>query len=178
VENLKESSPDDEYGYEVGLPSKVVDNADIFDDWKKKIFDFENNRISIPYMSAWSLDHMNVVNSLGTCIRPPILWSLGPTIYAKLLTTLTGIPFSPGDVMKAGERITNLGRLFNVKAGEKRSNLKFGSKLYHVSLKGRVLDKEKIDNVLDKYFEVRGWDPETAIPSKQKLKELGLEKYA
>lgn len=178
VENLKESAPDTEYGYEIGLPKKVVDNADIFEDWKNKIFDYENNRISIPHMAAWSLDHINVVNSLGTCIRPPVLWSLGPTIYSKLLKTLTGLPFTPEIVMRAGERVTNLGRLFNARAGEKRTDMKFGSKFYRVPIKGRVLDKEKIDKVVDKFSEVRGWDPETAIPAPEKLRELGLEKYA
>jgi aldehyde:ferredoxin oxidoreductase len=178
VENLKDSAPDGEYFHETGLPSKVVDKADIFEDWKKKIFDFENNKISIPHMAAWSLDHMNVVNSLGTCIRPPVLWSLGPTIYARLLTTLTGIPFSPEGVRQAGERITNLCRLFNAKAGEKRADMKFGSKFYHVPLKGRMLDKDKIDKVLDQYCEVRRWNPETAMPTGEKVRELGLEKYA
>lgn len=177
VENLKETAPLGDYRYEVGMPAKVVDRADIFDDWKEKIFDFENNRISIPYMAAWSLDHMNVVNSLGTCIRPPVLWSLGPTIYAKLLTTLTGIPFSPEEVRKAGERITNVCRILNDKTGERREDMKFGSRYYRVPIKGRKLDKEEIDKVLDVYFEFRGWDPKTAVPSKEKMEELGLEKY-
>jgi aldehyde:ferredoxin oxidoreductase len=178
VENLKESAPEGQYLHEIGLPPKVVDKADIFDDWKKEIFDFQNNTISIPHMAAWALDHMNVVNSLGTCIRPPVLWSLGPTMYAKLLTTLTGISFSPEGIMKAGERITNMCRLFNSKAGERREDIKFGPKFYHVPIKGRMLDKDKIDKVVDTYCEVRNWYPETAVPTGEKVRELGLEKYA
>jgi aldehyde:ferredoxin oxidoreductase len=37
-----------------------------------------------------------------------------------------------------------------------------------------VLSKEEIDKLLDEYYELRGWDKETSIPSKKKLAELGL----
>jgi aldehyde:ferredoxin oxidoreductase len=40
--------------------------------------------------------------------------------------------------------------------------------------KGAVLSKEEIDKLLDEYYELRGWDKETSIPSKKKLAELGL----
>ena len=178
AENLRESAPEGEYFYELSPPEKVVAKMDIFDAWKQKIFDFKKNTVNIPYMAAWSQDMMNIVNSVGTCIRPPILWSLGPTIYSKLLTTLTGIEFSPGDVRKAGERITNIQRIFNFKAGEKREDIKYGPKFYNMPIKGRRLDKGKIDKVLDKYFEVRSWDTKTALPREEKLKELNLDKPA
>jgi aldehyde:ferredoxin oxidoreductase len=177
VENLRESAPEGEYLYELGVPPKVAEQADIFPDWKKKIFDFDRNRISIPHMAAWGQDLINVVNSIGICIRPPVLWSLGPTIYAGLLTTLTGLSFTPEELMKAGERVTAISRLFNVKAGEKREDMKFGARYYNVPLGGRKLDKAKVDEALDKYFELRGWDPKTAVPSAEKLSELGLEKH-
>ncbi len=118
AENFKDSAPEGEYFYEQGIPKKAVDPVDILPAWKEKIFDFEKNTISIPHMAAYAQDHMNVVNSIGICIRPPILWSLGPTIYSRLLQTLTGLQFTPEDVMKAGERISTLGRLFNARAGK------------------------------------------------------------
>ena len=162
AENLRESAPAEEYFYEISPPEKVVTKMDIFDDWKQKIFDFEKN----------------TVNSVGTCIRPPVLYSLGPTIYSKLLTALTGIEFSPEDVRKAGERITNIQRIFNFKAGEKREGIKYGPKFYNMPIKGRELDKAKVDKVLDEYFEVRNWDTKTALPREEKLKELNLDKLA
>jgi aldehyde:ferredoxin oxidoreductase len=176
AENFKDSAPAGEYFYEQGIPKKAVDAVDILPAWKEKIFDFEKNRISIPHMAAYAQDHMNVVNSIGICIRPPVLWSLGPTIYSRLLQTLTGLQFTPEEVMKAGERISTLGRLFNARAGEKREDIHFGPRYYSVPFKGRKLDREKIDQVLDRYFELRGWDPKTALPLPEKLRELGLEK--
>jgi len=176
AENLRESAPEGEYFYELSPPEKVVARIDIFDDWKQKIFDFERNTVSIPHMAAWCQDLMNIVNSLAICMRPPVLHSLGPTIYSRLLTTLTGIEFSPEDVRKAGERITNIQRIFNFKAGEKREDMKYGPKFYNMPIKGRRLDKDKVDEVLDEYFRVRNWDPKTALPTAEKLRELNLGK--
>lgn len=176
AENFKDSSPEGEYMYEQGIPKKAVDPVDMLPAWKDKVFDFEKNTISIPHMAAWAQDHMNVVNSIGICIRPPILWSLGPTIYARLLETLTGMPFTPEGVMKSGERISALGRMFNAAAGERREDIHFTERYYKVPFKGRKLDREKIDQVLDRYYEVRNWDPKTALPTPEKLKELELEK--
>lgn len=176
AENLRESAPEGEYFYELSPPEKVVARIDIFPDWKQEIFDFERNTVSIPHMAAWCQDLMNIVNSLGICIRPPVLHSLGPTIYSRLLTTLTGIEFSPEDVRKAGERITNIQRIFNFKAGEKREDMKYGPKFYNMPIKGRRLDKDKVDEVLDEYFRVRNWDPKTALPTAEKLRELNLGK--
>jgi len=177
AENLRESAPEGEYYYEFSPPEKVVARIAIFDDWKEKIFDLGKNTVNIPYMAAWSQDLMNIVNSLGTCIRPPVLHSLGPTIYSKLLTALTGIEFSPEDVRKAGERITNIQRIFNFKAGEKREDMKYSPKFYNVPIEGRKLDKGKVDKVLDKYFEVRNWDIKTALPREEKLRQLNLNEF-
>jgi len=178
IENLRKSAPEGEYSYELSAPEKAVARVDILDDWKEKTFDFENGTVSIPHMAAWSQDLVNIVNSVGSCIRPPILWSLGPTIYARLLTTLTGIEFSPEDVRKAGERITNIQRIFNFKAGEKREDIKFAPRFYDAPIKGKKLDKDKVNEVLDQYYEVRNWDPATALPREEKLKELNLDRFA
>lgn len=176
AENFKDSAPEGEYMFEQGIPRKAVDPVDILPAWKERIFDFEKNTISIPHMAAWAQDHINVVNSIGICIRPPVLWSLGPTIYARLLQTLTGMEFTPEEVMKAGERISTLGRIFNARAGESRQDIRFGPRYYNVPFKGRKLDRKKIEEVLDRYFEVRGWDPSTALPTPGQLRELGLDR--
>ncbi len=178
AENLRQSAPEGEYFYELSPPEKAVAKMDIFDDWKQRIFDFERNTVNIPYMAAWSQDMMNIVNSMGICIRPPVVYSLGPTIYSEALTALTGIEFSPGDVRKAGERISNIQRIFNFKAGERREDIKYGPKFYNMPIKGRKLDKDKIDKVLDKYFEIRNWDTKTCLPREKKLRELNLDKPA
>ena len=33
----------------------------------------------------------------------------------------------------------------------------------------------QLEQMLDEYFTLRGWDKNTGVPTKEKLKELGLE---
>ncbi|MEI6127885.1 MAG: aldehyde ferredoxin oxidoreductase C-terminal domain-containing protein [Pseudomonadota bacterium] len=41
-----------------------------------------------------------------------------------------------------------------------------------------VITREMLDYMLDQYYELRGWDKETGIPSSEKLIELGLDDIA
>jgi hypothetical protein len=41
--------------------------------------------------------------------------------------------------------------------------------------KGAVLNREKIDTLLDEYYVLRGWDKITGIPTREKLSALGLD---
>ncbi len=43
---------------------------------------------------------------------------------------------------------------------------------------GAVLDREKFEQMKDEYYEQRGWDKATGIPTREKLVELGLEDVA
>jgi aldehyde:ferredoxin oxidoreductase len=43
--------------------------------------------------------------------------------------------------------------------------------------KGMHLTEEKVNRMLDEYYELRGWD-QNGIPTEAKLRELGLEKVA
>jgi aldehyde:ferredoxin oxidoreductase len=38
-----------------------------------------------------------------------------------------------------------------------------------------VLDREKFEKMKDEYYEQRGWDLGTGVPTPEKLAELGLE---
>ncbi|PNV78206.1 MAG: hypothetical protein C0200_02255, partial [Thermoproteota archaeon] len=41
--------------------------------------------------------------------------------------------------------------------------------------KGQIVE---LDQMLNEYYELRGWDIDTGIPKMSKLRELGLEKEA
>jgi aldehyde:ferredoxin oxidoreductase len=43
---------------------------------------------------------------------------------------------------------------------------------------GIMLDKKRFINLMDKYYELRGWDKTKGWPTKQKLEELGLKEIA
>jgi aldehyde:ferredoxin oxidoreductase len=42
----------------------------------------------------------------------------------------------------------------------------------------RTLSRERIDRMLDQYYELRGWNVRTGIPGKEKLAELQLDDLA
>ena len=44
-----------------------------------------------------------------------------------------------------------------------------------VSRKGAKVDRNDFENLKSKYYELRGWDVESGLPTESKLRELGLE---
>ena len=44
--------------------------------------------------------------------------------------------------------------------------------------KGMVISKEMLDYMLDQYYDFRGWNRETGIPTRERLIELGLTDIA
>ena len=86
----------------------------------------------------------------------------------------------PGDwseqrLQKTGERVWNLERLFNLKAGLSRKDDTLPARMLNDPVpsgfaKGGVVE---LDVLLPQYYELRGWDEE-GVPTKGKLKSLGL----
>ena len=78
--------------------------------------------------------------------------------------------------MKKGERIWNLEKVFNIKAGFTKDDDKLPERMEKEPIKsgpskGEVTDLSKM---LPEYYKIRGWD-ENGVPTPEKLKELGLE---
>ncbi len=78
--------------------------------------------------------------------------------------------------MRVGERVWNLERLFNLKAGITGKEDRLPDRIVKEPLpsgpaKGQVVHLEKM---LPEYYELRGWDRE-GVPTPERLKELGLE---
>ena len=44
--------------------------------------------------------------------------------------------------------------------------------------KGAVLSRDTIEQLLDEYYELRGWDISAGLPTQKKLNELGLRDVA
>ena len=53
-----------------------------------------------------------------------------------------------------------------------------GSALEEGPFKRDPLSRDKIDQVLDEYYELRGWDKKTGLPTEERLIELGLDDIA
>ena len=83
--------------------------------------------------------------------------TLDTAIMADLLTVGLGKQISAEDLDKAGERIWNLNRLFNVGAGFTAADDVLSKKMYQVPLKdgphdGRVLSEESLEEMKSLYY--------------------------
>ncbi len=123
-------------------------------------------------------DKTATYDSLVVCGFPACFGWISPEIYAQLLVAATGIE-EFGDVsylIKAGERIYNLERLFNMREGLQRKDDYLPERFITEPMpdgasKGQIFE---MDRLLDDYYQARGWDIKTGVPTKAKLEELDL----
>ncbi len=101
------------------------------------------------------------------------------TNTADLVNAAAGTDFTAEDIEKIGERLNNLARLYNIGAGFTRKDDNFPKRLLTEAIKegnskGQIITQADLDEMLDEYYEARGWDKE-GVPTPQKLQELGLK---
>jgi aldehyde:ferredoxin oxidoreductase len=126
----------------------------------------------------------NVIDSLIVCKFSRGTYYDGMKDLANYYTLATGIPITPEELDKNGERIENLARLFNIREGKgtrKYDTLPWKIKNAPVPedgpAKGAVVSEEEFQVGLDDYYEARGWTIE-GVPTIEKLDELNLSQYA
>ena len=114
-----------------------------------------------------------VVDSAGLCLFTT--FGIGLPEIAEQYRTATGIDISDEDLLKAGDRIWNLERLFNLKAGFTKADDTLPPRLLNEPMKGgpHQGNVTRLDMMLPQYYAGRGWD-ENGVPTEAKLAELGL----
>ncbi|MDI6708559.1 MAG: aldehyde ferredoxin oxidoreductase family protein [Candidatus Thermoplasmatota archaeon] len=120
-------------------------------------------------------DLMSLYDAVGLCKFSRHIFFLEE--IPQFIEAVTGLKFSNDELLKVGERINNIKRLFNLREGLTRKDDTLPKRVFTPILegksKGSYIKKEELDKMLDDYYEARGWDKE-GIPTKEKLKELGL----
>jgi aldehyde:ferredoxin oxidoreductase len=127
-------------------------------------------------LAAKSQNLMGMMDSLKLC-KFILFGGITLTHIVKWYRDVTGREMGIEDFMKAGERIFNLKRLYNVRLGISRKNdtLPFRSLTFKRIGKGITPNLPPLGQMLGEYYEYRGWS-EDGIPTPEKLKELGLGK--
>jgi aldehyde:ferredoxin oxidoreductase len=124
-------------------------------------------------------DFMVVVESVGLCKYGT---QIPPEFYyddvALALKIHNGLDLTRAELQVIGERIVNLNRLFNARFGVTRKDDCLPSRLTDEKAPigpsaGEVVE---LDQMLDEYYAVRGWNQITGLPMKETLERLGLEK--
>jgi aldehyde:ferredoxin oxidoreductase len=125
-----------------------------------------------------------VVDSLGICNWPYILFIFQTLdTAARFFNVVTGKDWSVEQLQYIGERIRNLERMFDIRQGMSREMDILPDKFFEKPLskgkyEGAVLDRAKFEQMKDEYYQQRGWNKETGLPTKEKLTDLSLEDVA
>ncbi|MFL0268331.1 aldehyde ferredoxin oxidoreductase family protein [Candidatus Clostridium radicumherbarum] len=114
-----------------------------------------------------------VVDSAGICLFTT--FALGLPEISEMIRTAVGVNYTDEEVLRIGERIWNLEKVFNLKAGFTKADDTLPPRLLTEPLKdgpgkGLVV---RLDEMLSEYYKVRGWK-EDSEPTEEKLKELSI----
>ena len=126
-----------------------------------------------------------LTDSIILCHLTESIW--GPLdineILVRCINITTGMNTTLDEVRKTAERIWNIIRAFAVREGYRREHDRLPGRFMEEPIKSgpskdMVISREMLDYMLDQYYEFRGWDLKTGIPTHEKLVELGLEDVA
>lgn len=121
------------------------------------------------------LQHYNAIKfSLILCD----FWALSFERMAELLVPTIGRQVTAAELERAGERIFNLSRLFNLREGFTAEDDTLPDRIFNEGLQGgptegKILPKKEFARMLAEYYNIRGWD-ENGKPKREKLMNLGL----
>lgn len=135
------------------------------------------DRFQVQGKSSYVILHQNsaaVIDSLVICKFTNM--GVAEEYFARTLSAVTGIQFATGDLIKTGERVWNMERLYNNREGFSVKDDTLPSRLLNEAVsegpsRGWV---SNLAPMLREYYRGRGWD-ENGIPKPEKLKELSLD---
>ena len=106
-------------------------------------------------------------------------WAITPDQIAQLLKHVLKRELSDEQILQIGERVWNLGRLFNLREGVERDDLPKALYAKSGAFKdgpsaGKAVGEDVFAERMKQYYEMRGWD-ENGVPSEAKLAELDID---
>jgi aldehyde:ferredoxin oxidoreductase len=123
---------------------------------------------------AKTQDLMSLFDSLKLC-KFLLYGGVKLTHMLEWFNAVTGFGTSQVDFLKAGERIYNLKRMYNVRCGITRKDDIVPMRMLREKRgQGGSADSlPPFSGMLDEYYRFRSWD-QSGVPRKEKLQELGL----
>ncbi len=154
----------------IDIPFLIVDDSTIQDPF---LADPQYARVLIDMENA-----LSVLDAVGGCKFMAILLSAGELV--DLVRAATGWDFDQEEFRKCGERLQTMARAYCAREGMRREHDILPARLMLDPLpdgpaRGMVLDRPSLEKMKDAYYELRGWDVATGIPSRERLHELDLD---
>jgi len=126
-----------------------------------------------------------VTDSLGTCKFQTVFLAVHAPKweeFSKLIYLVSGMQYTTSQLMEIGERIYTIERIFNNREGFSRKDDALPERYFKEAtpiglprVKGRKINREKFEKMLDDYYTLHGWD-NNGTPTKETIQKLGIEK--
>lgn len=167
-----------------------LEDRGVSEDAVKRIFP-RPGYFNIGRMTPYGEDWVGFMNSVGMgCLRGRVDNFLKGEDWTECYSAVTGFESPLSEFREATRRIWNLYKALNVRAGFSRKDDVF-PEIWFEPLEtmdrgtlmlcdyfGTPLDKKDCERLLDDYYDERGWDIETGIPTEKTLVDSGLEDVA
>lgn len=197
VKNLPQSDPHDvryikSFALGIAVASRGADHLrnrptlDILrlpDEVRNEIFEVETNSDPTAYegkagMVAWHDDIYAVSDGLGICrfvtrgFNSPHL--LGYEHFADLMRSVEGLELSESEIREAGRRTIDIERKLNLDFGLTRADDTLPKRYFDERMPARVtkghrIEREEFENMLDEYYDSRGWDSMGHLPQSRRV---------
>lgn len=165
----------------MGIPDPAIKR--IFQPLKKEMM------VNVPRLTRYSEDWYALLTSMGLCARAQMNRFYSLKNITTFFNAVTGFDVSEEDLRMSAERSWNLLKLLNAKEGFSRKDDKFPKEWFKSLKYGNtelqlqdffgttIITPTIANNLLDDYYDERGWNMENGLPSEEKIVELGLEIY-
>ncbi|MFC2079588.1 aldehyde ferredoxin oxidoreductase C-terminal domain-containing protein, partial [Candidatus Bipolaricaulota bacterium] len=114
-------------------------------------------------------------NCIGVCMFLPYRMSH----FTQMIKSVAGWEVSDLELLRIGERALALARLYNAREGftpaDDTHHPRFTEPLIQNGDAGASISSDQMQDAIDLYYELQGWDKKTGAPTRAKLLELSLE---
>jgi len=153
---------------ELGLVASELPNRTLLDYGLSKV------KIAKILADLWSM-----CNSLVVCVFDIFPGGgLEHSTLLGILNTATGWNMTMKEYMEAGERGISLTRAFNAREGLTRDDDTLPKRLMEPlpdgAFAGKPFGPDILNSMLDNYYELRGWNKKTGLPTRNSLDRIGL----
>lgn len=95
----------------------------------------------------------------------------------EIVNATTGWNCTDFELMKVGERVFNMARVFNLREGFTEKDDRLPDRFFRPQASGPIskgINPQQLETLKHVYYEMRGWDRQTGIPTRGKLAELDI----
>jgi aldehyde:ferredoxin oxidoreductase len=134
------------------------------------------DRFQVHGKSSYVILHQNVAAAIDSLIVCKFThMAVAEEYFARALSAVTGLGYSTGDLIRVGERVWNLERLYNLREGLTAEDDTLPTRLLQEAVAAGPSTGwvSHLAPMLAEYYRSRGWDSQ-GVPTREKLEELEL----